>query len=292
MILTTLAIAALGAFGLGIKKGIDAKNYNDQARQLIAEAQSMQDKANNSLQKAEDKFQTSANNLASKKQQILSSTLDQFVRTVRRIKDVQGVDEIKVEVTSIVFKKKVRKATQMKIDGLGKTLLRGAGIGVLLGIPVAVCISGFIASKKAEANYYRAKRDYELVKTYVQGVYYKIDQMNNLRRECNMYEDLLGKLEDHLLRSLNEVENIFNSRTGFINFIKYKILRLKYNKFSQREQNTIAACFTIAKAVSAAIKAPLVTSSQSLCLSSQARQCIENGQQLLIANRIKNYSRI
>lgn len=87
-----LGAIALGAAGVGIKKGIDAKESFDLAKMHNDTAQETVDKAKKSVENKKEATKTALEKLGSKKIEILSTTVNDFVINFERLKDIELVE--------------------------------------------------------------------------------------------------------------------------------------------------------------------------------------------------------
>ncbi len=84
----------------GVKKGVEAKQDMDLANSINNEAQDIAQKAEKKIEKSKEKTTKSIEALGAQKIEILSGTVNDFVITFEKIKniqfsDAQGLDELK-----------------------------------------------------------------------------------------------------------------------------------------------------------------------------------------------------
>ena len=129
------AIAAATA-GVGIKKGIDAKNDMDLAKSVNQEAQSIAKKAEESIKNTKEYTAKTIEFLGRRKIDILSGSVKDFVTAFEQIKNIdfqesEGLDELKnfnpKSPGFIQLKKVSMEAADITVNGLG-----ALGSGALL----------------------------------------------------------------------------------------------------------------------------------------------------------------
>ena len=129
------AIAAATA-GVGIKKGIDAKNDMDLAKSVNQEAQSIAKKAEESIKRTKEYTAKTIEFLGRRKIDILSGSVNDFVTVFEQIKNIdfqesEGLDELKnfnpQSPGFIQLKKVSMEASEITVNGLA-----ALGSGALL----------------------------------------------------------------------------------------------------------------------------------------------------------------
>lgn len=83
-----LAGAAIAAAGWGVKKGLDAKSDFDAAESINEDAREIFDSAQHSLEKRREKTQSRMESLGRQKIRLSRNALEPFVKTFRKIKNV------------------------------------------------------------------------------------------------------------------------------------------------------------------------------------------------------------
>lgn len=138
-------LAAMAA-GYGVKKGLDAKEDMDEAKELIEDAQNLANKAEERIESARKNTAKNIENLGRTKLGILSGSMKMFVKNFSRIKNVNFKDSIGMEELrgftpdSVEFsdlEKASFKASDIASGGLG-----GVAAGSLMAAGTYGAISG------------------------------------------------------------------------------------------------------------------------------------------------------
>lgn len=129
-------IVAATTAGVGIKKGIDAKSDMDLAKSINQDAQSIANKAEESIKRTKEYTTNTLEYLGRKKIDILSGSIKDFVTAFEQIKNIdfqesEGLDELKnfnpQSPEFIQLKKVSMEAAEITVNGLG-----ALGSGALL----------------------------------------------------------------------------------------------------------------------------------------------------------------
>lgn len=129
-------LVAAATAGIGIKKGIDAKNDMDLAKSVNQEAQDIAKKAEEKIKKTKDYTAKTIESLGRKKIDILSGSVTDFVAAFEQIKNIdfqesEGLDELKnfnpQSPGFIQLKKVSMEASEITVNGLA-----ALGSGALL----------------------------------------------------------------------------------------------------------------------------------------------------------------
>lgn len=123
-----LGAAALGAAAFGVKKGMDAKDDMNEAKELIEEAKEMAKEAERRIERAREGASESIEDLGRTKLTILSRSMKNFVDNFSKIKNVNFKDSIGMEelkdftpdgIDFSNLKKASFKASEIASGGLG-----------------------------------------------------------------------------------------------------------------------------------------------------------------------------
>ena len=122
--------------GLGIKKGIEAKQDMDLAKSINLEAQDIAQKAENSIENSKKKATEAIENLGKEKIAVLSGSINDFVLLFEKIQNIdlretKGIDELKNfnpnSPEFLQLKKISMEASEIAVNGIG-----ALGSGALL----------------------------------------------------------------------------------------------------------------------------------------------------------------
>lgn len=94
--------AALLAGGYGVKKGLDAKENFDRAKDISADAQRIYDEAVERLEEAREEAQASLEDLGRKKISIHKKFLLPFIETAQKIKRIEHDDDFDFDTGSCI----------------------------------------------------------------------------------------------------------------------------------------------------------------------------------------------
>lgn len=128
--------ASLGAAAHGVKKGIEAKNDMDLAKSVNSEAQDIAKRAERKIKESQEDTKTAIEDLGQQKIEVLSGSINDFVETFERIKNVEfqdstGLDELrKFTPQSAEFKQ--LKEVSMEAKDVAVNGLSALGGGALL----------------------------------------------------------------------------------------------------------------------------------------------------------------
>lgn len=127
-----LAGLAVAAGAVGVKKGLDAKEKNDEARRVAETAQAIYEAAKDDAMSARKGANNSIQNLGRAKMNVLKSEMRQFVNTYIKINNINFHDSVGIEELRNIHITP-ESLQQMKKDGDLAFELASASSGVALG---------------------------------------------------------------------------------------------------------------------------------------------------------------
>ncbi len=126
---------AIAAAGYGVKKGLDAKNTNDEAKDLFKKAEERLEETKKRVESAESGYKNALMRLGEKKFHVISRGVSRFVEHFNQLKghefvinnmDMQNIQEQVSEALNVV-----NKCKEMGLSDLASLGGVGAAVGVL-----------------------------------------------------------------------------------------------------------------------------------------------------------------
>ncbi len=126
---------AIAAAGYGVKKGLDAKNANDEAKDLFKKAEERLEETKKRVESAESGYKNALMRLGEKKLHVISRGVSRFVEHFNQLKghefvinnmDMQNIQEQVSEALNVV-----NKCKEMGLSDLASLGGVGAAVGVL-----------------------------------------------------------------------------------------------------------------------------------------------------------------
>lgn len=159
-------IAAISATAAGVGAHISAKKTNEQAQAIANDAENLYNMAKDSLEKAQGEMEQSLLCLGMYKKKVLDTSIQQFLISYGRIKNVEisdsaGVDELKnfyLEKQDVIQLREIYEST---LSSGGAGAATGAIVALAIAVPVApiaaivaplALFSGISAKMKANDN--------------------------------------------------------------------------------------------------------------------------------------------
>ncbi len=125
----------IAATGYGVKKGLDAKNANDEAKDLFKKAEELLEETKKRIELAQSDYKLAFARFGEKKLHVLSRSVSRFVEHFNQLKchefvinnmDMQNIQEQVSEVLNVV-----NKCKEMGLSDLASLGGVGTAVGVL-----------------------------------------------------------------------------------------------------------------------------------------------------------------
>ena len=248
--------AVLGA-GISIKKSLTKNNNIDEAKKAIDSANNILENTKKNYEQHRDACSTALDNLGRKKISILDGSIKKFIKEAEQIKHIEvekssGVDELEnFRINSKAFSE--LKEMSEYASSISPTMpipaeiaisVIGGSFGGILLDTVHLAKSSILKDESL-AKLAQAKRKAEEVQT-------SEVICDGIRRRCNMFYNLMVRLDAIFLPLVMQTESIINEHRG------------GYIKFSLEQQHTIAATFTLAKTIKTVLDTPILNENGEL----------------------------
>lgn len=278
MPLPFLLVGAAAIAGIGTHA--NAKKKNEEAQCLINSAECLYTNAKKSLALAKEKTEASLVTLEISKKRVLQSSMKQFLKAYKRIKNIQfkdsyGLEELSkfsIEPSDIVQIQKMTDIyeSQLKIGAAGlvagvtltalttTTLVGATGFASFLSPVAAIAapallFTGISASIKAEENLEKARIMYADTEAAVEKMKTSEQMCNAITERTDMFDNLLFSLNRLFSECARYMDSITRSKVGLL-----KGWRIKQEKLDEKEMNLIAITRALAGAVKAIIDTPVL----------------------------------
>lgn len=133
-----LGALAIGAGAVGVKKGIDAHEKNNQAKRIYDNAKSMHEQSKKNLEKARKLTNNSLENLGKLKLDVMSNNINRFVRAFSQIHNIElstsrGIEELKHFNISKEELEKMKKMVDFSLE-MSSGIAQGSVAGGLAAL--------------------------------------------------------------------------------------------------------------------------------------------------------------
>ena len=260
-------IAAISATAAGVGAHISAKKTNEQAQSIANDAENLYNMAKDSLEKAQGEMEQSLLCLGMYKKKVLDTSIQQFLISYGRIKNVEisdsaGVDELKnfyLEKQDVIQLREIYEST---LSSGGAGAATGAIVALAIAVPVApiaaivaplALFSGISAKMKANDNLDKANVMYAEAEAASEKMKTSELICSAIANRADMYNELLDNLN-----------RMFSYCTGMLDGVTRKKMGVFRNKvdarkFTDDELKLVAVSRALAGAVKAVIDTPLLT---------------------------------
>ncbi|MBR1536619.1 MAG: hypothetical protein IJ630_06760 [Treponema sp.] len=270
-----LGIAA-GAIGAG--SHIKAKQTNERANEISADAQRLYNNAKNSLEAAKRNTTFALREFEYAKKDVLDSSMKQFLRGYERVKHIElktseGMNEISSFILTPQDTLQIRELTNIYESSL-KTGAIGAGVGVaafagvsslgflagaaatpLAAIAAPVLLfTGISASMKADENLEKAQVMYSEATAAAESMKISETKCKAITKRTEMFHDLLDTLNIMFAQSAVYLDSVTRKKKGF-----FGLRKITSNRLTEQEINLIAVSRALAGAVKAVIDMPVLS---------------------------------
>ena len=278
-----LPFLLVGAAALaGVGTHINAKKKNEEAQRLIKLAESSYNTTKEKLSIAKKDTESSLVQLELSKKKVLQSSMKQFLKAYKRLKNVQlkesvGLTELSkfsISPSDIIQIQNMTNIyeSNLKVGAVGATagvaltalttttLVGATGLASFLS-PLAIVaaptllFTGISSSIKAEENLEKARVMYYDTELAVEKMNTSITICNGIVDRTNMYNNLLHSLNQLFSECARYMDSVTRSKVGI-----FKGWQIKPNKINEEEMKLFAITRALAGAVKAVIDTPVLNS--------------------------------
>lgn len=282
-LLIGLGAAVLGAAGHSV-----AKETNEKAQRIANDAQEIYDRAKSSLESAQRRTETSLNEFATTKKNVLQGSMTRFMKSFDRVKHIQlgdtpGLEELEkfsikpADIVAIQHMADIQDNFGSGVAGvaagLGLASVGGlaatslAGLSAIAG-PVML-FTAFSANTKADENLEKAQKMYAQAEAAVSKMKTSETLCLAIKKRSEMFDSLLADCNEYFAMATAKLENVISKRAGF--FGSMSSAPIPAEKFTKEDRDVMAVAFSLAGTVKAVIDTPILTKRGNLDESSQAK---------------------
>ncbi|BBE31769.1 hypothetical protein OSSY52_19100 [Tepiditoga spiralis] len=319
-------LAALGITGFSV--GVASLDEMEEAKKKKEQASNSYEDKKKHFHKVENKIDRKANRLTNLKRGVYKNSISRFLRlysyfqninenkpnlnnkipTFREINELDYQRKTFINETDAIIKAinggaLVSLGTYGIMNIMGTetlSILSGAAIGesiagtigsVLLGsvlLGPALAIGGIILSSESSKAMTEAIEYENNVKKANEKINNSIEFLYAIGRRIKEFNYVINKLNESLIKSMNEVENIHQKLS---NKYKYKNIPIRYKEYdlTEVEKIKIYNMFIIAKALKEVLETPIINKSGNI--SKKSKKVVSNMKSALNTT-INNYKRI
>lgn len=282
-LLIGLGAAVLGAAGHSV-----AKETNEKAQRIANDAQKIYADAKSSLESAQRRTETSLNEFATTKKNVLQGSMTRFMKSFDRVKHIQlgdtpGLEELEkfsikpADIVAIQHMADIQDNFGSGVAGvaagLGLASVGGlaatslAGLSAIAG-PVML-FTAFSANTKADENLEKAQKMYAQAEAAVSKMKTSETLCLAIKKRSEMFDSLLADCNEYFAMATAKLENVISKRAGF--FGSMSSAPIPAEKFTKEDRDVMSVAFSLAGTVKAVIDTPILTKSGNLDESSQAK---------------------
>ncbi len=250
--LIILGWLAIAAAGYGGKKGLDAKNTNDKAKDLFKKAEELLGEIKKRVELAQSSCENAFARFGEKKLHVISHGVSRFVEHFNQLKghefvisnmDMQNIQEQVSEALNVV-----NKCKEM-------------GLSDLVSFGGVIAILGVLSTKKMEKKLEDVKAYCCEVEEAIMEAYGVIDDLLAVERVVNLFTKQIAKF-DALLFSL--------SQDAIATMKKHNY---NHSLYSQEEKDQLCVAVSTLMTLSAFLKVPIIDKHQKL--QEKAKRALE-----------------
>lgn len=296
-----LPFLIVGAAALaGVGTHINAKKKNEEAQNLINAAERKYNTCRKTLELAKDTTEATLVKLELEKKNVLNSSMKQFLKAYKRLKNVQikdseGLEELSkfsIAPTDVVAIQSMTNiyesnlkigaagvATGVALTALTTTTLAGAAGFASFLSPVAVVaaptllFTGISASIKAEENLEKARVMYADTEVAVEKMKTAETMCVAITKRTDLFNNLLISLNTLFSECARYMDSVTRSKVGL-----FKGWHIKPEKINEQEMKLFAITRALAGAIKAVIDTPVLSTAGYLDTSSYNKYIEINGQ--------------
>ncbi|WP_231181262.1 glycine zipper family protein [Helicobacter pylori] len=242
----------LAAAGYGVKKGLDAKSSNDEAKDLFKKAEERLEETKKRVESAESSYKNALMRLGEKKLHVISRGVSRFVEHFNQLKghefvisnmNMQNIQEQVSEALNVV-----NKCKEM-------------GLSDLASLGGVIAILGVLSTKKMEKKLEDVKAYCCEVEKAITEAYGVIDDLLAVERVVKLFTRQIAKF-DALLFSLSQ-DSIATMKKHNYN----------HSLYSQEERDQLCVAVSTLMTLSAFLKVPIIDKDQKL--QEKAKRALE-----------------